>query len=57
MNWTYNFQTAGSAPGLKTTGLKEVADPTPSSNCCRRVGFGSDYKNDLRWRHGAGMSR
>ena len=30
--WTYNFQTAGSAPGLKTSGLKVVANPTPQSN-------------------------
>lgn len=32
LSWTYNFQTAGSAPGLKTTGLKVVPDPTPSGN-------------------------
>ncbi len=30
--WTYKFQTAGSAPGLKTSGLQVVADPTPKSN-------------------------
>ena len=32
MNWTYNFQTAGSAPGLKTTGLTTVPDNVPQSN-------------------------
>lgn len=31
-SWTYNFQTAGSAPGVKTTGLKKVPDPTPQSD-------------------------
>ncbi len=31
-SWTYNFQTAGSAPGLRTTGLKIVPDPTPKSD-------------------------
>lgn len=31
-NWTYNFQTGGSAPGVKTTGLNVVADPTPKGN-------------------------
>ena len=31
-SWTYNFQTAGSAPGVKVTGLKKVADPTPQSS-------------------------
>jgi len=30
--WTYNFQTVGDAPGLKTTGLTKVDDPTPQSN-------------------------
>ena len=29
MSWTYRFQTGGTAPGVKTTGLKLVADPTP----------------------------
>lgn len=28
-SWTYQFQTAGSAPGLKTSGLRKVPDPTP----------------------------
>jgi len=28
-NWTYNFQLGTGAPGLKTTGLKVVPDPTP----------------------------
>jgi hypothetical protein len=31
-SWTYNFQTAGSAPGLKTTGLTKVADNVPQSD-------------------------
>ena len=31
-SWTYNFQTAGSAPGIKTTGLTQVADPTPKGD-------------------------
>lgn len=31
-SWHYEFQTAGSAPGLKTTGMKKVPDPTPKSN-------------------------
>jgi len=31
-SWTYNFQTGGSAPGLKTTGLKLVPDPTPKGD-------------------------
>lgn len=30
--WTYQFQTVGSPPGLKTTGLQTVPDPTPQSN-------------------------
>src|SRR5208282_4429032 len=31
-SWTYKFETAGSAPGLKTTGLKVIADPTPKGD-------------------------
>ena len=31
-SWIHNFQTAGTAPGVKVTGLKKVADPTPQSN-------------------------
>lgn len=31
-SWTYNFQTAGSAPGIRTTGLKIVPDPTPKGS-------------------------
>lgn len=30
--WTYNFQTGGTAPGVKTTGLRTVVDPTPKGN-------------------------
>ena len=31
-SWTYNFQTAGSAPGIRTTGLKKIPDPTPKGS-------------------------
>lgn len=31
-SWLYNFQTIESAPGLKTSGLSVVPDPTPSGN-------------------------
>ena len=30
--WTYTFQTTGSAPGVKTSGMKRVADPTPKGD-------------------------
>lgn len=30
--WTYRFETAGTAPGVKTTGLRNVACPVPQSN-------------------------
>lgn len=30
--WTYKFETAGNAPGVKTTGLKNVKCPVPQSD-------------------------
>ncbi len=30
--WTYTFQTTGLAPGVKTSGMKKVADPTPKGD-------------------------
>ena len=31
-SWSYVFRTDGSAPGIKTTGLRTVPDPTPHSD-------------------------
>ncbi len=31
-SWTYNFQLNGNPPGVKTTGLKTVPDPTPKGD-------------------------
>jgi hypothetical protein len=30
--WTYNFQTAGSAPGVRITGLRKIEDNVPRSD-------------------------